>query len=216
MVRAFCFFFFFFFPFAILASFACDPPPAAPDPEPETETPAEIEAPVEEPARGANRRRTVYVPAYSHIDRGRRPTLFSITLSVRNVDPSSEVTLSAVDYYDTSGHRVRRYLSAPRRLGPLETAEFSVETLDEVGGSGANFLVYWNGPSDAHPLLTETVMIGQADTGYVAFTSRGVELDRPLPPSPAVPPASPPGGNPSVELPAANGSSPSSSSSSPD
>ncbi len=164
--------------FPMIWMLACGEAPAVP---PETEPAAESaeEPPPEEPATGETRRRTVYVPAYSHIDRG-RPTLFSITLSVRNVDPSAPVTLTAVDYYDTSGHRVRRYLRAPRRLAPLATAEFSVETLDEAGGSGANFLVYWEGPSDAHPLLTETVMIGQADTGYVAFTSRGVELDRPL------------------------------------
>ncbi len=51
-------------------------------------------------------------------------------------------------------------------------------TSDEVGGSGANFLVYWEGPSDAHSLLTETVMVGSPGAGYLAFTSRGVELDR--------------------------------------
>ena len=168
------------------------PPPAEPGPaseetESDTETPVgDIEA---EPAAGESARRTVYVPAYSHLDRGGRSTLFAVTLSVRNVDPSAEVRLTAVDYYDTSGHRVRRYLRAPRRLAPLETAEFSVETLDEVGGSGANFLVYWDGPSNAHPLLTETVMIGQVSSGSVAFTSRGVELERPLALEPGPAPA---------------------------
>ena len=54
----------------------------------------------------------------------------------------------------------------------------SVATNDETGGSGANFLVYWEGPSDAHSLLTETVMVGHLGSGHVAFTSRGVELDR--------------------------------------
>jgi hypothetical protein len=121
------------------------------------------------------------VPAYSHIDReGGREILFAITLSVRNVDPSATIELTHVEYHDTSGQRVRRYLREPRRLEPLETAEFSVDTFDETGGSGANFLVYWEGPSDAHPLLTETVMIGHVGAGYVAFTSRGVELERPL------------------------------------
>lgn len=161
---------------------AGDEPPEAV--EPETEEPSEPtpddEPPTDEPARGAPSRRTVYVPAYSHLgsERG-RPILFAITLSVRNVDPTATITLTHVDYFDTSGHRVRRYLRAPRRLRPLETAEFSVETFDEVGGSGANFLVYWEGPSDAHPLLTETVMIGHVGTSHVTFTSRGVELKRP-------------------------------------
>ena len=121
------------------------------------------------------------VPAYSVLPRGTnldRSALLSVLLSVRNVDSTATVTLTHVDYFDTSGHRVRRYLDAPRALRPLETAEFSVATNDETGGSGANFLVYWEGPSDAHSLLTETVMVGHLGSGHVAFTSRGVELDR--------------------------------------
>lgn len=123
--------------------------------------------------------RIVYVPAYSHIGSERsNATLLSVTLSVRNVDPTETVTLNQVDYYDTSGHLVRHYLRAPRPLRPLETAEYYVETFDEAGGSGANFLVYWEGPPTTHPLLTESVMIGHAGAGYLSFTSRGVELDR--------------------------------------
>lgn len=157
----------------------CGQPPE--EPEPEAAEEEGYEPPTEDAPQGPSARRTVYVPAYSHLDReGGDTILFAITLSVRNVDPSATVELTHVEYFDTSGHRVRRYLREPRALAPLETAEFTVDTFDEAGGSGANFLVYWQGPSDAHPLLTETVMIGHVGTGYVAFTSRGVELDRPL------------------------------------
>jgi len=137
------------------------------------------EPPSEGSPTGGPRLRAVYVPAYSHLPaRDDRKNLLSILLSVRNVDSSAVITLTHVDYFDTSGHRVRRYLGAPRQLRPLETAEFTVDTFDDVGGSGANFLVYWEGPSDAHPLLTEAVMWGHMGAGYMSFTSRGVELDR--------------------------------------
>lgn len=143
---------------------------------------AEIsEPPTERAPEGSSRLRTVYVPAYSHLPGGgttKHRHLLSILLSVRNVDSTAVITLTHVDYFDTSGHRVRRYLDKPRDLRPLETAEFAVATNDEVGGSGANFLVYWEGPSDAHSLLTEAVMLGQIGAGYVTFTSRGVELER--------------------------------------
>jgi hypothetical protein len=119
------------------------------------------------------------VPAYSHLPKGEKArALMSILLSVRNVDSAATVTLTQVDYFDTAGHRVRRYLAEPRVLRALETAEFSVASFDEAGGSGANFIVHWAGPADAHPLLTEAVMLGHLGTGYVAFTSRGLELDR--------------------------------------
>lgn len=142
----------------------------------------DAEEPVPEaPAVGQRRARTVYAPAYSHLPWG--PGMahdwpLSILLSVRNMDSSSTVTLTRVDYFDTSGHRVRRYLERPRDLRPLETAEFTVAAQDETGGSGANFLVYWDGPSDAHALLVESVMSGDTGVGFGAFVSRGIELDR--------------------------------------
>jgi len=178
------------FAFAILLLLlgGCPGEAAAPAPDPATTDAPEDDAPdtedneppPEAPTRGESTSRTVYIPAYSQLATNRgRQTRFAVTLSVRNVDPTATITLAHVDYYDTSGHRVRRYLRQPRTLRPLETAEYSVETLDEAGGSGANFLVYWEGPSDAHPLLTETVMIGHIGNGYASFTSRGVELERP-------------------------------------
>jgi len=167
----------------ILALSACENHPAH-TPSPTDPATANIPAsnpPTESHPTGDVRPRTVYIPAYSNVLRGPEMaarSLLSILLSVRNVDSAATITLTHVDYFDTSGHRVRRYLNAPRRLRPLETAEFTVPTSDRAGGSGANFLVYWEGPSDAHSLLTETVMLGNVGGGYVAFTSRGVELDR--------------------------------------
>ncbi|MGB0680929.1 MAG: DUF3124 domain-containing protein, partial [Polyangiales bacterium] len=144
--------------------------------------------PAESKATGAVRARTVYVPAYSYLPRGRysrQRSPLSILLSVRNVDSTSPVTLTHVDYFDTKGQRVRRYLHAPETLSPLQTAEFGVDTLDEMGGSGANFLVHWRGPADVHPLLCETVMLGHLGAGYVTFASRGLELARRPPPAPS-------------------------------
>lgn len=164
-----------------LATLACTGPSATERQRDTGAVQSPREPPPEAPAGKDSRLRTVYVPAYSHLPKvgeKRPPALFSVLLSVRNMDTSAVVTLTHVDYYDTSGHRVRRYLEEPRALRPLETAEFAVDALDEVGGSGANFLVYWEGPSDAHPLLTEAVMVGQVGSGHVGFTSRGVELAR--------------------------------------
>lgn len=154
--------------------FGCGEAAVVTENEPESPEPPAQAAPT-----GEARLRTVYVPAYSslpHQGTG-SPHLVAILLSLRNVDSRAAITLTHVEYFDTSGHRVRRYLRAPRVLQPLETAEFSVAATDDSGGSGANFLVYWEGPDDAHSLLAEAVMTAQFGAGYVGFTSRGVELD---------------------------------------
>ncbi len=160
---------------------SCQPaarPAGAPPPPPSADAP---DPPAEAPAAGEVKLRTTYVPAYSHVPGGNRAAddeLMAVLLSVRNVDSRAEVKLTQVDYFDTSGHRVRRYLATPQVLRPLETADFAVDTYDRTGGSGANFLVYWEAPSDVHPLLTETIMMSRGGSTRVAFTSRGVELDR--------------------------------------
>lgn len=156
---------------------ACTPQSEPPPDDPEMDDP-----PHEPAAVGAPKSRTVYVPAYSHLPSGGKEpgfrALVSILLSIRNVDTREKVKITHVDYFDTPGNRVRRYLKTPRVLNPLETAEFVVDVRDGAGGSGANFLVYWEGPTDAHPLLVEAIMSGFLGGGYISFVSRGIELDR--------------------------------------
>lgn len=118
---------------------------------------------------------TLYVPCYSQIYHGikTRPIDLTVTLSVRNTDPKRAITVTVVDYHDTSGKLIRRYLDAPVILGPLMTVEFIVGQTDNSGGSGANFLVRWNAPQPANPPMVETVMIGTSSQQGISFTSKG-------------------------------------------
>jgi len=124
----------------------------------------------------ASKGQTVYVPCYSHIYHGikTRGIDLTITLSVRNTDPKRAVTVSSVDYYDTTGALVKRYLEKPLRLEPMMTVEYIVAQTDVSGGSGANFLVRWASEAPASPLLVEAVMIGTSAQQGISFTSRGV------------------------------------------
>ncbi|MHB8988409.1 MAG: DUF3124 domain-containing protein [Desulfobulbia bacterium] len=118
---------------------------------------------------------TVYVPAYSHIYVGNRerPFLLTITLSIRNIDAKNPVTITAADYYDTKGKRIRKYLEQPVSLGPWESIRYIVPQKDKSGGSGANFVVEWSAEKDVNPVLVETIMIGAESQQGISFTSRG-------------------------------------------
>ena len=117
---------------------------------------------------------TLYVPCYSHIYHGikTRSVDLTVTLSVRNTDPRRRVTVSAVEYYDTSGKLVKSYLDAPVELDPMGTAEFIVDQTDSKGGSGANFLVRWKSQVPASPVLAEAVMIGTSVVVSAVFPSK--------------------------------------------
>ena len=55
---------------------------------------------------------TVYVPAYSHIYTGgkKRPFALAITLSIRNIDLDTDITLSEVSYYGSKGKLIASFV----------------------------------------------------------------------------------------------------------
>lgn len=117
---------------------------------------------------------TLYVPAYSHIYSGpkSRPFDLTCTLSIRNTDMSESIRLISVNYYDSKGEIVRRFVDEPVVLGKLATREFIVKLSDQSGGSGANFIVVWRADKAVNAPLVEAVMIGTQGNQGVSFTSR--------------------------------------------
>jgi len=117
----------------------------------------------------------VYVPAYSHIYSGNREQAFllTVTLSIRNVDLAEPITLTRVDYYETQGKFLRKYLEKPVILKSLESTRYIVPQKDEAGGSGANFIVEWRSDKAINPPIIESVMIGTQSQQGISFTSRG-------------------------------------------
>ena len=121
----------------------------------------------------------VYIPVYSHVyTRGGKPVLLEATLSVRNTDPENDIILTSVNYYDSSGLLLKEYLNSAKKIAPLATLDFLVEEMDIKGGAGANFLISWGAEGLVNPPLFEAVMVGAVDDQTLAFTSRGVAVDR--------------------------------------
>lgn len=118
---------------------------------------------------------TIYVPAYSHIYIGsrERPYLLTVTVSIRNVDLQHSITVSTVDYYETQGRLLKKYLEEPVTLQPLESIRYVVPERDKTGGSGANFIVEWEAKRFVNAPIVETVMIGTQAQQGISFTSRG-------------------------------------------
>ena len=140
----------------------------------------------------------VYVPIYSHIffrDSNRNIDL-AATLSIRNADIDTPIRITSVRYYDSDGALVRRYLDAPRPVGPMASTAFLVGP-DDTGGVGANFIVDWRAERAVTPPVIEAVMIGAASSQGISFVTRGRVLQRaaaplstePLPTEPADPSA---------------------------
>ena len=121
---------------------------------------------------------TIYVPAYSHIyshiysDR-ESPFLLTVTLSIRNIDLKHPIKITIVDYYETQGKLLKKFLDKPVTLKPLESIRYVIPRSDKAGGSGANFIVEWKSDKSVNPPIVESVMIGTQSQQGVSFTSRG-------------------------------------------
>ncbi|MBU1399055.1 MAG: DUF3124 domain-containing protein, partial [Proteobacteria bacterium] len=78
----------------------------------------------------------IYVPAYSHIYSGNdeRPFLLTVTLSIRNIDPKHQIEITIVDYYETQGKLLKKFLNAPVILKPLESLRYVIPEKDKSGG----------------------------------------------------------------------------------
>ncbi len=124
------------------------------------------------------RGQTVYVPVYSHVFTGPRSLPFQLaaTLSIRNTDTAASFRITAIEYYDTNGKLIRRYLDKPASLAPLGTRYVHIEEKDDSGGFGANFIVRWQADRVINAPVIECVMIGATSGQGISFVTPGQEI----------------------------------------
>jgi hypothetical protein len=118
---------------------------------------------------------TVYVPLYSNIFVGDKEITWQLSalLSVRNTDPAHPITIKRVEYYDSDGKLVRKYLEKSKKINPMASAYFYVKTSDTAGGWGANFLVEWTSEKKVNEPIVESLMSGMRGNHSVSFISPG-------------------------------------------
>lgn len=126
-------------------------------------------------AAGLVQKGAIYVPAYSSIRVGSGKTTLNLamTLSIHNVSDSAPLVLKRIDYFDTAGSLVERYLPAPIAIRPFGTVEIFVPKEDTRGGTGANFFISWSAAAGMAEPAVETVMIGGVGTTSYSFVSQG-------------------------------------------
>jgi Protein of unknown function (DUF3124) len=122
-----------------------------------------------------NLRQDVYVPVYSSIfgGAGLARLDLSVTLSIRNASESMPLVVERIDYYDTAGAVVERYLRTPIAIRPLGTIEIFIPIEDVRGGTGPNFIVRWAATGAIAEPVIEAVMTGASGTRGFAFVVPG-------------------------------------------
>ena len=119
---------------------------------------------------------TLYLPVYSNIYNGHtdKPTPLAITVSLRNIDPTNEIRVLAVDYFDSRGRLVRNYIDKPFALAPMASARYVVRDSQKTRGAGAKFIVRWESETMTNPLMAQGLMISTASQLEISFVTEGV------------------------------------------
>lgn len=122
----------------------------------------------------ASKGQTVYVPAYSHIYIGntQTPYLLAVTLSIRNISPTTPITITEASYYNSQGKFLKHLIQNPAQINSLSSSSFFIGRDDTDGGAGACFIVRWESTVKTNPPIIEAVMIGTQSQQGISFTSR--------------------------------------------
>lgn len=121
-----------------------------------------------------------YLPVYAQIYSVSETHLTDLvaTISIRNTDTQDSIYLNKIEYYNTDGKLIRKYIDAPVFVKPVETIEIVIKSSDNDGGTGANFIFEWMAKNCTTNPIFEAVMISTSGQQGISFTSRGVDLKK--------------------------------------
>lgn len=120
---------------------------------------------------------SVYSQIYSQTEH--RTFNLTVTVSLRNTNTADTVYIQSVDYYNTSGEAIRKYIRQPVYIAPMETVEIVIAEDDLQGGTGGNFYFDWLTPVGAQPPFFEAVMISTYGSQGLSFSTQGHPVGTP-------------------------------------
>lgn len=131
-------------------------------------------------SRYLNYYESVYVPVYSDIYHrdGTKRFLLTTTVSIRNNSLLDSAYIFSATYYDSYGKELHEYIDSAILLSPLESIEFVVKEVEDVGGAGANFIIDWAAKKYSDQLLIQSVMIGSYGQQGISFLSDSKVIQR--------------------------------------
>jgi len=115
-----------------------------------------------------------YVPVYSHLFLSENKyTRLSISLSIRNSDQIKDLYIESIDYYNTEGTLVKKYLSQPHILKPMASIDYVVNLEDMTGGNGAKFLVNVATKDKTNEPIIQAIMTNTLGNSNLCFLTQG-------------------------------------------
>jgi hypothetical protein len=81
--------------------------------------------------------------------------------------------VTKIDYYDSEGKLIKKYIDQATKLTALQTHNYIVEFSEKQGGAGANFIIEWGYEQAVNPPIFECIMISTANNLGISFVTEG-------------------------------------------
>ncbi len=115
---------------------------------------------------------TLYVPSYTSLMSGSHAFEAKPTIFIHNTDQNNTINIVRIDFYNTDGKLVEKYLQQPRKLNANSATRIYVkELLKGEEGSGAHFIIQWQAENKVVEPLVQTWFVGAVGTRGYSYTS---------------------------------------------
>jgi hypothetical protein len=112
----------------------------------------------------------IFLPIYSSIYHQNNHIFdLTATLTIHNIDLNHPIIINKIDYFDTDGKLIKRYLSGIDSLFPLQSRQYVIHESDRSGGTAAKFVVQWYSKTKVVKPLIESVMISTTSQQGISF-----------------------------------------------
>jgi len=116
---------------------------------------------------------TFYVPCHTSFISGGNSFDLNATVFLHNTDPHNPINIVRIDFYNTSGKLVAKYLQQPLKLNALAATHIKVkDPLKGEEGSGAHLIIQWQAENKVVEPLVESWFLGAAGTRGYSFVSK--------------------------------------------
>ena len=121
----------------------------------------------------------LYIPIYAdiYLNSQAPSSLLAATLSIRNTSFGDTLYVSRIDYFNTEGVLIEKFLDHTISIAPMNTLNYVIEKDGDSMKPGSNFIVELGGKRDRLKPLVQAVMVGEyRDIGF-AFTTDAYSID---------------------------------------
>ena len=115
---------------------------------------------------------TLYIPSYTSFVIGTFSFNVRATIFIHNTDPNNSINITRIDFYNTSGKLMEKYLQQPLKLNPLAATRIAVKKpLEGEEGMAAHFIIQWQAENKVVEPLVHGVFTGVSGTRGFSYTS---------------------------------------------